>query len=101
MPRRVYYRSGDIAHGVGECYIFDARAFIDLIKTPAGPVPVQKIERALSRIPSAETAYAVPVPDEEKGQRVSVICAFMSESSITSLRDGLSRQDITAKVTGT
>ncbi|KAL3469954.1 hypothetical protein BJX99DRAFT_264663 [Aspergillus californicus] len=72
-----YYKTGDIAHKVGEYYIFDGRASIDFIKTANGPVPVQLVEQTLSSLPCIETGYVVPVPDKLLGRRVGVIARFV------------------------
>ncbi|KAL4795098.1 hypothetical protein BDV19DRAFT_389501 [Aspergillus venezuelensis] len=86
-----YQKTGDLVHKIGEFYIFDGRASVDFIKTNAEPVPVQKLEQALSQLPNVETALVIPVPDKTIGRRVGVIGRSKGNEQMTldSLREGL------------
>ncbi|KAL4971102.1 class I adenylate-forming enzyme family protein [Aspergillus stella-maris] len=86
-----YQKTGDLVHKIGEYYIFDGRASVDFIKTNAEPVPVQKLEQALSQLSNVETALVIPVPDKVIGRRVGVIGRSKGDEPMTlnGLREGL------------
>ncbi|KAL4953663.1 hypothetical protein BDW69DRAFT_194642 [Aspergillus filifer] len=88
-----YQKTGDLVHKIGEYYIFDGRASVDFIKTNAEPVPVQKLEQALSQLPNVESALVIPVPDKTIGRRVGVIGRSKGGEPMTldGLREGLSK----------
>lgn len=85
--------TGDIAHRVGEHYIFDGRASNDckpssgiyqkninrsshaciVIKAVGGPVPIVYMENAISKLPYIEEVYVLPVTDKDVGSRVGVL----------------------------
>ncbi|OJJ49484.1 hypothetical protein ASPZODRAFT_1498823 [Penicilliopsis zonata CBS 506.65] len=88
-----FYRSGDLAHMVGDQFIFDGRISIDFIKTIGGPVPVLQLEQEILKLPYVVEAYVLPVPDRTFGLRTGVLVRFQSptehQQSLRTLRADL------------
>ncbi|GES60561.1 amp-binding enzyme [Aspergillus terreus] len=68
-----FYRTGDQAYRVGEDYILEGRASTDFIRTLGLKVPILEIENRLMELPWIAEGCALPVTDNQLGQRVAVL----------------------------
>ncbi|GIK06541.1 putative NRPS-like protein biosynthetic cluster [Aspergillus viridinutans] len=69
-----FYRTGDLAHRVGDQYVLDGRASADFVRHRGGyKVPVLEVEAHLLELPYISEAYILSVPDLQDGARVAAL----------------------------
>ncbi|KAF7171753.1 hypothetical protein CNMCM5623_004045 [Aspergillus felis] len=75
-----FYRTGDQAYRVGEDYILEGRASTDFIRTQGLKVPILEVENRLMELPWIAEGCALPVTDNQLGQRVAVLVRLRSHA---------------------
>ncbi|KAF7175183.1 hypothetical protein CNMCM7691_006587 [Aspergillus felis] len=68
-----FYRTGDLAHRVGDQYVLDGRASTDFVRHSGYKVPVLEVEAHLLELPYISEAYILSVPDLQNGTRVAAL----------------------------
>ncbi|KIM94583.1 hypothetical protein OIDMADRAFT_60364 [Oidiodendron maius Zn] len=81
-----FYRSGDLAHRIGDDYILDGRASGDFIKCQGYKVQILKVEQALKDLPFISEGCILQVPDSNNSGRVAALVRF--EDSVKAVQVG-------------
>jgi malonyl-CoA/methylmalonyl-CoA synthetase len=74
-----FFKSGDAAELVGDCYVLHGRANIDVLHFWGFTVFTGEVETALLSLPYVANAVVLPVPDEEYKERTAAILQIRPE----------------------